>query len=620
VVSGPASRRPLLAVLGALAVAALTAGCVSMPGGGAVKSYTITQGPGSQSQPFPQIDPNPPGNDWTPEQIVQGFLTASASFANAQQVAREYLTPEESRAWTPNWSAVVFSNDPTVRSAPYLPASRPNQATVTVTGTVQANLSGFGSYAVPSAKAQEGQQPFTFELVKSKSTGQWRISQAPKPLLLTGDLFNYDYQLRNLYFFDPSDRFLVPDPVYVPKRATPADLMDGLVHDLITPPGDWLSSGATKTAFPAGTKPVGDVTLDGGTAAVNLGGAIAKASAKASPQATTMLEQVSAQLWWTLTGSGQGGPAVQSVEVSVDNKPWPPPNSDENPVQHQVLYSPPTGTSNVFYYLDGAGNLWSQNGIQAKPVKVARVGTGYSQIAVSPRSPNGQYVAALRGGSLFIGPLGGKLSKREGTGYTAMSWDPAGNLWATTNSQIVMLLGAASPRQPAGLPVAVSGGNAGDIGSFTGIRVAPDGVRVAIIAGSTLKFGAIVSQPAQPGQPGGRTGPPAINIVPSPFSVTAAPGTTFSAVTWYGPDNVITLGNPGPTGSSGPTLTEYPVDGGTSTSIPAEPHIRSITASSFGSPLIAGLAGGGIAADASLNGSWLPVPGTTADVSPAYPG
>ena len=30
--------------------------------------------------------------------------------------------------------------------------------------------------------------------------------------------------------------------------------MNGLVTDLITPPEDWLSGGATKTAFPTGTK------------------------------------------------------------------------------------------------------------------------------------------------------------------------------------------------------------------------------------------------------------------------------------------------------------------------------------------------------------------------------
>lgn len=578
-----------------------------MPGGGPVRSYTVTQGPGAQSQPFGQIYLRPPGNNWTPEQIVRGFLTASASFANGHQVAREYLTAKESRAWNPSWSATVFSKDPVVKAVPY-PTGPRNQATVTVTGTVQANLSGYGSYAVPSAKAPEGEGPvpFTFNLVKDN--GQWRISYAPPELLLTSDLFKDDYQVGNLYFFDPVGHYLVPDPVYVPLQATPANLMNGLVHDLITPPPDWLSRGATKTAFPKGTTRVGGVTLDGGTASVNLGGAIAKVPAN---QAAQVMQQVSAQLWWTLSSFGPAGLTVQSVEVSVNGKPWTPPNSEENPVQRQVLYSPPTGESGVFYYLDGAGNLVSQRGTQSKPARVAHVGTGYSQLAVSP---DHEYLAVLRNGSLFTGPVGGRLSRRSGTGYTTISWDPVGDLWATMGGQIVMLRGAASPRQPQGQPVSAAVVNSdgtspfpAQAGQFTALRVAPDGVRVAIVVGGTdLYFGAIVSQP------GARPGQMSIKIVLSPFYVTGTGTTTFSAVTWYGPDNVIVLGAPGP------VLTEYPVDGGSSTSIAAVPRIRWITASE-GSALIAGLAKGGIEADANLTGIWASISGA-AGIAPAYPG
>ena len=61
------------------------------------------------------------------------------------------------------------------------------------------------------------------------------------------------------------------------QAAARADLITGLVNDLITPPKDWLSGGATKTAFPAGTK-ISGVTIDGPTAIVNLGGTIAKTS------------------------------------------------------------------------------------------------------------------------------------------------------------------------------------------------------------------------------------------------------------------------------------------------------------------------------------------------------
>lgn len=285
-----------------VALLALLAGCISVPSGGPVLSYSITQGPGGQSQPLPQIVAQPPQADWTtPEEIVRGFLAASASFSGGQRIAREYLTASENRAWTPNWSAVVYKNGsgPNVRPATYTGTGPAQVATVTIAGSRQAFLSGTGGYVAPSASAAGGAPggPPTFRL--QKVGGQWRISKAPPYLVLSSYSFQYDYQLRNLYFFDPTNSVLVPDPVYVPLQATTASLMDGLVYDLINPPGDWLSRGATTTAFPKKTTTIGDVTLTGGTAAVNLGGAITKVASD-----KTLMQQVSAQLLYTLIGSG----------------------------------------------------------------------------------------------------------------------------------------------------------------------------------------------------------------------------------------------------------------------------------------------------------------------------
>jgi len=298
--------RGLAPVLLVVALLALLAGCISEPSGGPVISYSMTQGPGGQSQPLPQIIAQPPAAGWSPEQIVKGFLAASASFTGGQRIAREYLTTKENRAWTPNWSAVVYSSGPNVGLAAFTGTGSSRVATVTVDGTVQAFLSGTGGYVAPSASATgiAPGGPATFRL--EKVGGQWRISKAPPYLVLTSYSFQYDYQLRNLYFFDPTNSHLVPDPVYVPLQATTASLMDGLVYDLIHPPGDWLSRGATSTAFPAKTTTIGDVTLTGGTAAVNLGGAITK-----SANDKELMQQVSAQLLYTLIGSGGSGPAVQ---------------------------------------------------------------------------------------------------------------------------------------------------------------------------------------------------------------------------------------------------------------------------------------------------------------------
>ncbi len=587
-----------------VALVALLAGCISEPSGGPVLSYSVTQGPGGQSQPYPQAIAQPPRAGWTPEQIVEGFLIASASFDAGQKTARDYLTARANRDWTPNWSAVVYTNGPNVRPQVYTGKGPGKTATVTIGGSVQAILSGTGGYAVPSASAAGGPPggPPTFTL--QQVGGQWRISKAPSYLLLTSYAFQYDYQLRNLYFFDPSTSYLVPDPVYVPLQATTASLMDGLVYDLIHPPPDWLSRDATGTAFPPKTKTVGDVTLTGGTAAVDLGGAISKVASD-----TLLMQQVSAQLLYTLTGSGESGPTVQSVELSVNGKPWPPPGSDLNPVQqlHQSKYAPATGASSQYYYVDGTGDLMSTDTSQQnKTVKLAHIGTGYTQIAVSPDK---EYVAALRAGSLYTGRIGSPLVKRNGAGYTSVSWDPGDDLWATSGGQIVMLSGAANPNQPLGKPVAVnvlnSDGTTQNVGPFSAIRVAPDGVRVAIIVGSTdLDFGAIVSLPtARPTQA-------TVEIVLSPFYVSVPTG-TFTSVTWYGSADVIALRDPGP------ELTEYPVDGGSSTSIPAQPQMSWITAS-LGSPLIASLPRGAMVANSSLSGSWGKVAGT--GVSVGYPG
>lgn len=586
-----------------VALLALLAGCISEPSGGPVLSYSVTQGPGGQSQPYPQAIAQPPRAGWTPEQIVEGFLIASASFDAGQKTARDYLTASANRDWTPNWSAVVYSNGPNVRPPVYTGKGSAKTATVTIGGSAQAILSGTGGYAVPSASAAGGPPggPPVFTL--QQVGGQWRISKAPSDLLLTSYAFQYDYQLRNLYFFDPSGSYLVPDPVYVPLQATTASLMDGLVYDLIHPPTDWLSRDATSTAFPPKTKTVGDVTLTGGTAAVNLGGAIGKAPSD------KLLQQLSAQLLYTLTGSGESGPTVQSVELSVNGKPWPPPGSDLNPVQQlrQSKYAPASGASSQYYYVDGNGDLMSTDTSQQdKTVKLAHIGTGYTQIAVSPDK---EYVAALRAGSLYTGQIGGPLVKRNGAGYTSVSWDPGDDLWATSGGQVVMLSGAANPNQPLGKPVPVnvlnSDGTTQNVGPFSAIRVAPDGVRVAIIVGGTdLDFGAIVSLPtARPTQA-------TVEIVLSPFFVSVPTG-TFTSVTWYGSDNVIALHDPGP------ELTEYPVDGGTSTSIPAQPQMSWVTAS-LGSPLIASLPKGAMVADSSLSGSWGKVTGT--GVSVVYPG
>ena len=600
-----AGLRRTLAALAALVTALFAAGCVSMPTGGPVQSYPVTQGTGAPNQPNVQFQAQPPGAGWNPSQIVQGFLAASAAFGANSQVVQEYLTCPPRQCWKNNWSALVYKSGPYVTAATYYPrgVKHPTTATVGVGGTIQANLKGSGSYSVPSASSQDGADaPDPFQL--EKVGGQWRISYAPPELLLTSSSFQNDYQLRNLYFFDPLDKYLVPDPVYVPLAATQGDLMHGLVQDLITPPaGDWLSGGATTTAFPEGTKIV-DVTLNGVTAVVNLTGAITKAN-------SVTLLRVSAQLWSTLsTQSGSTGQPVQSIEVLLNGKPWPPPNKN-NAVQPSAEYHPAQGSSSQFYYVDSAGDLDSRPAGGGQANRLAKIGTAYTQIAVSP---DGDYIAALRGHTLYAGVVGDQLVER-GTGYASLSWDVNDNLWTSTGERIVMFRASAGTRQPLGpvIPVTVipASPESPVEPPFTSLKVAPDGVRVALVEadGTFLTFGAV----------SGQEGPdPKIKLstVEETPPQTASSSATFSGLSWYGSDDVITLATPGP------AVTEYPVSGGDSTSIPTDPDMKSITAS-FRQPLITGLPKGLMASDASLSGSWMAISDNEVPASgnlPTYPG
>jgi hypothetical protein len=317
------------------------------------------------------------------------------------------------------------------------------------------------------------------------------------------------------------------------------------------------------------------------------------------------LAQVSAQLLWTLVGSDQGGSQVQTVELLVNGQPkYPPGNSQGIPVQHlsEASYQPPPGASSVFYYIDGAGYLCSRNPTTGKQAQIAKIGTGYSQIAVSR---DGRYLAALRGGSLYLGSVVGPLVKRQGAGYLTISWDPTDNLWTTNGDQILTFRAGVSPGSVQGRPIAAyvppSVG-----GPITAVRIAPDGVRVALISDDELTFGAIVWQQAS-----GLGLASAVKIDPSPFNVSDPTNAGFTAVTWYGWDDVITLSG------LGTTLTEYPVNGGTSTSQLLDQSVDSITASS-GQELVAGIAKGGMIEALSLTGAWTPV--AVKGISPTYPG
>jgi hypothetical protein len=617
----PARRRLApLALTACLSVVA-AGGCATIPSSGPVRSLGQPQNGVIQGQDFPQLIPAPPGKDWTPVQIVSGFLAANASFAGNNAAAREYLIPSQARTWNPGSAVTVVSK--TNLKTGVVPLrltgqSGNNTQTVDVSGQELATLTASGQYQPPPASAK---QAISFPLRLMKIHGQWRIVNPPKQLLLSKSDFLRVYQPRNLYFFAPGGRTLVPgvpgggtlvpDPVYVPLLATATHLATDLVLALQQRPPGYLS-GVTQTSLPPGTRVLG-VRIEGPGAVVNLGGTVTRAS-------MPVLESIAAQLVWTLTSSSYGRQAINSVKLEVDGVPQALPDAVLGDFELASKYSdmvPRPVAAGGLYFIGKGGAVQVLQASQATApprLVLGQAGTGLipmTSIAVSPRSVQGSIAGTSLGAGersiAGISPDGrtvyfGTLAKgaalgswRPGGRITSLSWDASGGLWVAAGNGVWL-------RRPGGkAPVAVDNGQLPPGDRVTALRVAPDGVRIAMIvrgkAGSLLEIGAV--------KLGAHTA--SIQLTPIGSGIPDP-----AQLSWYNPDNLIVLARPG---SAHPLLEEVPVSGGEPTPIGAEPHTRSIATA--GSQIVAGLRGGLLVTLSGPDGSWEPLGRGQA---PAYPG
>jgi hypothetical protein len=622
---------------------------MSMPDSGPLGEFSAS--PQTTAPPADYIGPVPsgPGPGWRPSQIVLGFLVASARYPVYSAIAKEYLVSSASRQWHPNWSVTVFStfNEPAETVTQGAHHGSP-QATVDISGNVQAAFNGTGQFV----SAAQGNATRSYHFNLTKVNGQWRIVNPPKLRLLTTSEFGRFYKPQDLYFVNPVNPVLVPDSVFVPLGTSPEDLVHNLVSALAQgPKTTWLQNAAE--TFPSGTTLL-NVALEGTNAVVNLGGALAGA-------APAVVEQVSAQLVWTLTGP-QAIPLsdIQSVELEINGRAWIPPSNicgitqSRSPVQNLATYpcyNPFPAAEASFSFASG-GQAWSRCGSESNArkgyigsvVSIFRpTGAAGSQpcggnefvhagsTAVPPPvtlparagkpsivaiSPNGQYVACFSPDkdAVFIGSAssGATLTRVPGgigAGVTALSWDRNNDLWGVQNGAIWM-----APATGKAVIVQVPASLTGDV---TGLSVAPDGVRMALIVqdGSQTEVDlAAITYGAQSGT-NGRPGAQLAQVsVGTP--VRLGPNLTHPvALTWYDADDLIVLDSTG----AGKTLSEVPVDGQESSAPqPAPEGAVSITADSGMNALVAGLDHARLSISTGLEGPWQPlgVPG----LNPAYPG
>ncbi|MEP6843793.1 MAG: LpqB family beta-propeller domain-containing protein [Pseudolysinimonas sp.] len=423
-----------LAMLGALLV---LAGCANIPTGGGVSKLTIDSNGGDAAL---LSLPERPVKGASQQQILEGFIKAGRNSQANYAIAREYLSDKIRSTWNPNAGALVSTSpiDSTVVGANDL------QLAVTVSAAVGVD----GQYSIAAVART---QLLQFHFAKDPK-GEWRISAAPDGTILTPNRFGTIFHPYDLFFFDPSFQYLVPDRRWY---ADSTQVATRVVKALLLGPPDWLGGGVVVSAFPNGTELTGAPVIAPGSATVDLTSQVSSESAIGKRRMTQQLTQSLGSL---------GSP---SVSITVGGFPVTTSDGPDPDRFESVLTDPVGFEKGVFGTLVG-GSVRPLPGLGLAIDKLAPVGAAVGRM--------GDQVATLSAGGVSIvrgtaSPV--LLDSRAGLAVPSM--DPEGFVWSVPTARP----GAIIAYDTANKPHPVAFGLEGQVASMS---VSRDGTRLLIAA------------------------------------------------------------------------------------------------------------------------------------------
>jgi hypothetical protein len=432
-------RRPRrgLVVVAAIATALLLlAGCADIPNGGGVSKVLIDAAGGD---PALVTQPDEPVKNATQEEILQGFIRAGRGPQGNYLVARDFLTDGFSAKWNPN-AGVLISSSP-VDSTPA------GTDTLQILVSVSAELDAAGRYTTYSTPQTK---PLIFQFQKDKQ-GQWRISSAPDGTVLTPNRFSSIFQSYDLYFFDPSFQYLVPDERWFADSRSISTL---IVKGLLAGPTDWLANGVLLSAFPTGTELNGTPTVTNGKITVDLSSQVSSESGSAQLRMTQQLTQ-------SLNTLG----TINSASITVGGFPL---SIGDGPVpdQRETVLPDPVGFEKGAFgsLVDGA----------VRPL--SGVGTAIDKLEpiAAAVARNGTDVAALSAGGVSIvrGTAAAVVLDRR-PDLIAPSLDAEGFVWTVPADQPGAIMAFDTSGKPHPVAFAYDG-------TVISLDVSRDGTRVLI--------------------------------------------------------------------------------------------------------------------------------------------
>lgn len=284
----PSAVRVAVTVASIVAVITTLAGCVSVPTSGKVEQ---ARHPGSVSTERNEVVPTPPPRDAKPKEIVDGFLLAMTHYESNYRTARQFLTSDADDSWRPeDHGATIYDN----------PRFKVSSKNVKLTLNKSGKLGEKSNYT-----AQGGRTTHNFELRRTRS-GQWRISNPPKGLLLSDTSFENSYNRYNVYFFDQQFETLVPEPVHLP---TGAQTTTALVKRVLDGPTNWLHPAVSSSAPAKTSLMTNSVPVENHLAKISLNKTALDLSAR-------QRKRLAVQLAWTLKQVENSD--IDGMQITVD--------------------------------------------------------------------------------------------------------------------------------------------------------------------------------------------------------------------------------------------------------------------------------------------------------------
>ncbi|SDX48789.1 Sporulation and spore germination [Modestobacter sp. DSM 44400] len=457
--------RAVVAVLLAVLLAtAVLAGCSTVPENS--PTVQITQLADPPDAPV-GIEPIPPEAGATPEEVVRGFIDASASTARNHPVARQFLAADAATSWSDSGGVTVIGASYSTRQTAH--------GTVELSAPLVGTVDERGVFTVGDGAL------FTRAFTLSDDSGEWQVIDPQDGLLMLQPDFVRTYDAVNAYFLDPTRTRVVPDPRYlVSGEAQP----NALVERLIAGPSTAIAAGVVNALAKVQLRST--VSVAGTTARVDL----------TFPEGTTdaALSGLSAQVVWSLDALD-----LRSVEVLRDGQPLGLPGVPAiQSVDDWAALDPDAAPADAVghYLVDGALHRATDGAPAPGPAGTGAYGLSSAAISADRRTgalglTAGVSVAGPTA-SLLAGPYGGELAPvLTGGSFTAPTTaGTRSEVWTVRNGTDVVRVPASGTPQP------VNAATLAGLGRTSTLQLSPDGVRAAVVVetpqGGQLYVGTVV--------------------------------------------------------------------------------------------------------------------------------